>query len=60
LNRLLPPSITMSPGASSGSSRVITSSTGAPAFTMIQTLRGRARLPTRSSSPAQPSRRPAG
>src|SRR4051794_21026502 len=48
--RELPPSITMSPSSSSGSSASITPSTGAPALTMTMIRRGLSSESTNSSS----------
>jgi len=57
VNRLLPPSMTMSSRSSRGSNCSITASTGAPALTISMILRGRARLATKSASVAAPCRR---
>ena len=51
---LLPPSMMMSPGESSGMSWSIIASTAAPALTIRNTLRGAARLSTSSSTEWQP------
>ncbi len=51
----LPPSIRMSPGSKSGTSSPMTSSTGAPALTMIMILRGRLRLETSSCTACVPT-----
>src|SRR3954452_248396 len=48
--RALPPSITMSPSSSSGTSSSMTASVGLPACTMIRMLRGRESAPTNSST----------
>ena len=55
--RLLPPSMTMSPASSRGSSCSITASTAAPALTISITLRGRARLATNSGRVRAPNSR---
>jgi len=55
--RLLPPSMTMSPSSSSGSSCSITASTAAPACTISWILRGRFRLATKPARVSKPCSR---
>ena len=57
VNRLLPPSMTMSSRSSSGSSCSMTESTAAPALTMSMILRGLARLATNAARVSAPHSR---